>query len=242
MTTPATATPLLSAHNLSVSLGGRSILQDVSLQLNAGEIVSLIGPNGAGKTTLLRTLLGLLMPDKGHVTRTPGLRLGYVPQRLNIDPLLPLDVESFLMLWPGASSAHIEGCLEICQAKHLIKRPLQRLSGGEYQRVLLARALLNAPNLLVLDEPAQALDVHGQATLYSLIGALAKSTGCGVFIVSHDLHVVMRETDRVICLHQHICCQGRPDEVGRDPAYAALFGGDAKAFALYHHHHNHHHD
>lgn len=232
---------LLSARNVSVSLGGRSILQDVSLELHAGEIVSLIGPNGAGKTTLLRTLLRLVAPQRGQVRWTPGLRLGYVPQRLSIDPLLPLDVESFLGLWPGATPAHIKGCLELCEAGHLSRRPLQRLSGGEYQRVLLARALLNAPTLLVLDEPAQALDVHGQATLYALIGALARSTGCGVFIVSHDLHVVMRETDRVICLHQHICCQGRPDEVGRDPAYAALFGGDAKAFALYHHHHDHHH-
>ncbi len=233
--------PLLSAHNIYVSLGGRDVLQDVSLALHPGEIVSLIGPNGAGKTTLLRTLLGLQAAHRGHVSRAPSLRLGYVPQKLNIDPLLPLTVQSFLQLWPGASASHIEGCLDITGAKHLATRPLQKLSGGEYQRVLLARALLNAPNLLVLDEPAQALDVHGQASLYELIGALARSTGCGVLVVSHDLHIVMRQTTRVICLHQHICCQGHPAEVERDPAYAALFGADAKAFALYQHHHDHHH-
>lgn len=234
--------PLLSAHNLFVTLGGRDVLQDVSLELQAGEIVSLIGPNGAGKTTLLRTLLGLQMPQRGHVTRSSDLRLGYVPQKLTIDPLLPLTVQSFLQLWPGAALSHIQGCLEITGAAHLAARPLQKLSGGEYQRVLLARALMNAPNLLVLDEPAQALDVHGQASLYELIGALARSTGCAVLVVSHDLHIVMRQTTRVICLHQHICCQGHPDDVGRDPAYAALFGKDAKAFALYQHHHNHNHD
>lgn len=233
--------PLLSAHNLFVSLGGRPVLQDVSLELIAGEIVSLIGPNGAGKTTLLRTLLGLQMADRGHVSRSASLKLGYVPQKLSTDPLLPLTTLSFLRLWPGGDEARIAECLHLTGATALAQRPLQKLSGGEYQRVLLARALLNKPNLLVLDEPAQALDVHGQAALYDLIGALSRSTGCGVLVVSHDLHVVMRQTARVICLHQHICCQGHPDDVSRDPAYAALFGADAKAFALYHHHHDHHH-
>lgn len=236
-----TPEPLLAAHNLHVRLDGRDILKDVSLSLHSGEIVSLIGPNGAGKTTLLRTLLGLLLPDRGHVSRAPQLRLGYVPQKLVIDPLLPLTTLSFLKLWPGAAPERIAECLALANASALADRPLQKLSGGEYQRVLLARALLNRPNLLVLDEPAQALDVHGQAALYDLIGALSRDTGCGVLIVSHDLHVVMRQTSRVICLHQHVCCQGSPDDVSRDPAYAALFGADARAFALYHHHHDHSH-
>lgn len=233
--------PLLSAHNLFVNLGGRHVLQDVSLDLFAGEIVSLIGPNGAGKTTLLRTLLGLQMADRGHVNRSAGLKLGYVPQKLTIDPLLPLTTMSFLKLWPGGDESRIDECLKLANAEGLVARPLQKLSGGEYQRVLLARALLNKPNLLVLDEPAQALDVHGQAALYDLIGELSRNTGCGVLVVSHDLHIVMRQTTRVICLHQHVCCQGHPDDVSRDPAYAALFGADAKAFALYQHHHDHHH-
>lgn len=237
-----TRSPLLSAHQISVTLGGRSILSNVSLELFAGEVVSVIGPNGAGKTTLLRALLGLHKPDSGTITRAADLRLGYVPQKLTIDPLLPLSVEEFLHLWPGASTAHIEGCLELTHALHLRTRQMHRLSGGEHQRVLLARALLNAPNLLVLDEPAQALDMHGQASLYQLIGALSKASGCGVLMVSHDLTVVMRQTNRVICLHQHICCQGHPDEVSKDPAYTGLFGTDASAFALYHHHHDHHHD
>lgn len=233
--------PLLSAEKISVLLGGRPVLQNVSLSLQAGEIVSLIGPNGAGKTTLLRALLGLVMVDSGHVSRAAGLRLGYVPQKLSIDPLLPLTTLSFLRLWPGASEQRMTDCLTLTGAAHLADRPLQKLSGGEYQRVLLARALLGQPNLLVLDEPAQALDVHGQASLYDLIGELVRTTGCGVLMVSHDLHIVMRQTSRVICLNQHVCCEGHPGEVGRDPAYTALFGSDARSFALYQHHHDHHH-
>lgn len=233
---------LLKAHNIHVALGGREVLRDISLELHASEIVSLIGPNGAGKTTLLRVLLGLQMPDRGHVERAANLKTGYVPQKLAIDPLLPLNVLSFLGLWPGSSPTRIGECLALTGAIPLAGRPLQKLSGGEFQRILLARALLDKPDLLILDEPAQGLDVHGQAGMYDLIGELARTTGCGVLIVSHDLRIVMRQTTRVICLHQHICCQGGPEDVSRDPAYAALFGDDATAFALYQHHHDHHHD
>lgn len=232
---------LLSAHQLGVSLDGRQILRGIDLEIVPGETISLIGPNGAGKTTLLRALLGLQPLTTGHVSRKPGLRLGYVPQRLQIDSLLPMSVRSFMQLWPAYNPVTAAQCLEQTGAQSLIDRPLQRLSGGEFQRVLLARALMNAPDLLVLDEPAQALDIQGQATLYSLIAAHQKQSGCAVLMVSHDLHVVMRETSRVICLNQHICCQGHPDDVSRDPAYETLFGPQARAFAVYHHHHDHHH-
>jgi zinc transport system ATP-binding protein len=227
-----TQMPLLSANALSVTLGGRAVLQNVNLALRLGEIVSIIGPNGAGKTTLLRTLLGLQAPSSGSVTRANNLRIGYVPQRLPIDPLLPLNVRGFLQLWGSGQEQRV---------RDLLDRPLQKLSGGEFQRVLLARALIGQPQLLVLDEPAQALDLAGQQELYAELVQLRASTGCAVLLVSHDLTVVMRQTDRVLCLHGHICCEGKPADVSRDPAYVALFGDQAAAFGVYHHQHDHAH-
>lgn len=227
-----TLAPLLSAHALTVTLGGRPVLQNVNLAVQPGEIVSIIGPNGAGKTTLLRALLGLQAPSSGTVTRADKLKIGYVPQRLPIDPLLPLDVRGFLGIWGGGQEQRVDD---------LLNRPLQKLSGGEFQRVLLARALIGSPQLLVLDEPAQALDLAGQQELYSELVQLRASTGCAVLLVSHDLTVVMRQTDRVLCLHGHICCEGKPSDVSRDPAYVALFGDQAAAFGVYHHQHDHAH-
>jgi len=229
-------TPLLTAHQIAAAFDGRSVLHGIHLQLMPGEIVSLIGPNGAGKTTLLRVLLGLQRPESGSVTRAPQLRIGYVPQRLPLDSLLPMTAGRFLALWGQDDTA-----IDKAGARPLLGRPLQKLSGGELQRVLLARALSNQPQLLVLDEPAQALDLAGQRALYDTIGRVRDETGCGVLLVSHDLNIVMRKTDRVICLHGHICCQGKPDDVSRDPAYTALFGPAADAFAVYHHHHDHDH-
>jgi zinc transport system ATP-binding protein len=231
---------LLKAENITLSRDRRGVLSGISLEIRAGEVVSLIGPNGAGKTSLLQVLLKLLPPSSGTVTHAPELRIGYLPQRLQPDPMLPLTVTDFLNLWPGRDNAG--AALEQAGASPLQQRHLARLSGGEWQRVLLARALLNKPNLLVLDEPAQGLDVHGQAALYDLVGTLRDSTGCAVLMVSHDLHVVMAKTDRVLCLNTHICCEGHPEAVSRDPAYLALFGTSAAAFALYHHHHDHTHD
>ena len=170
------------------------------------------------------------------MTRAPQLRIGYVPQRLPLDSLLPMTAGRFLALWGQDDTA-----IDKAGARPLLSRPLQKLSGGELQRVLLARALSNQPQLLVLDEPAQALDLAGQRALYDTIGRVRDETGCGVLLVSHDLNIVMRKTDRVICLHGHICCQGKPDDVSRDPAYTALFGPAADAFAVYHHHHDHDH-
>ena len=229
-------TPLLTAHQISAAFDGRSVLHGIHLQLMPGEIVSLIGPNGAGKTTLLRVLLGLQRSESGSVTRAPQLRIGYVPQRLPLDSLLPMTAGRFLALWGQDDTA-----IDKAGARPLLGRPLQKLSGGELQCVLLARALSNQPQLLVLDEPAQALDLAGQRALYDTIGRVRDETGCGVLLVSHDLNIVMRKTDRVICLHGHICCQGKPDDVSRDPAYTALFGPAADAFAVYHHHHDHDH-
>ena len=238
------AAPLVTAHAVSAQREGRLILDGISLSVNAGEIVTLIGPNGAGKTSLLRVLLKLVAPTSGTVTHAEGLRIGYLPQRLTPDPMIPLSVDAFLDLWPGRENK--AGVLAQTGASALAGRPLAELSGGELQRVLLARALLNKPNLLVLDEPVQALDIHGQAALYDLVATLRDTTHCAILMVSHDLHVVMGKTDRVFCINRHVCCHGTPESIRNDPAYHALFGQGtdsfALSFALYHHHHDHTHD
>ena len=237
------AEPLLTAENIGLAIRGNPILHDVNLRVATGEIVALIGPNGAGKSTLVRVLLGLLRPDSGRVWSRPGLRVGYMPQRLALDDTLPLTVRRFITLGAPASLARARETLAEVGAAHVLDSPVQAVSGGELQRVMLARALLREPGLLVLDEPIQGVDLNGQYELYDLIGALRRTRGCGILIVSHELHLVMATTDHVLCLNRHVCCSGHPDHVARDPAYLELFGSDgARRLAVYHHHHNHHHD
>jgi len=233
--------PYLTLDGVSLAFGRRQVLENVSLKLHPGEIVTLIGPNGAGKTTLLRVALGLEKPDTGDVRLKPGLRLGYLPQRLKIDDTLPLTVRRFLSLAPHARRGGAEALGET-GAGHTLDLPVQTLSGGELQRVLLARALMRDPDLLVLDEPVQGVDVAGQAEIFALIRRIRDTRKTAILLVSHDLHLVMAKTDKVICLNRHVCCSGHPDEVMRDPAYRALFGEAADAFALYTHHHDHGHD
>ncbi|SDH33548.1 zinc transport system ATP-binding protein [Pseudomonas benzenivorans] len=233
---------LIRLAGVGVSFAGQSVLQDVQLSVQPGEIVTLIGPNGAGKTTLVRAVLGLLTPTSGSVWRKPRLRIGYMPQKLHVDPTLPLSVLRFLRLVPGVKRAAAAAALAEVGAEQVIDSPLQSISGGELQRVLLARALLREPELLVLDEPVQGVDVAGQAELYRLITRLRDRHGCGVLMVSHDLHLVMSTTDQVVCLNRHVCCSGHPEQVSSDPAFVELFGQDAKSLAIYHHHHDHEHD
>ncbi len=234
---------LLTVENVSLTIGGNSILREVSLQVASSEIVALIGPNGAGKSTLARIALGLIRPDRGQVWRKPGLRLGYVPQRLTVDATLPLTVQRFVTLGAPATRAQVQAGLAEVGAASIIDSPVQAISGGEMQRALLARALLREPDLLVLDEPVQGVDVSGQYELYDLISNIKKRRGCGILMVSHELHLVMAATDHVLCLNRHICCSGHPDHVARDPAYLELFGLDgARRLAIYHHHHNHRHN
>lgn len=233
---------LASAQGITVSFGGRAVLKEVDCVLRRGEIVSLIGPNGAGKSTLVRVLLGLQRPDRGRVERRPDLKVGYVPQRLSIDPTLPLSVAGFLSLPRRQPEAERRRALTEVGVPQLWNAQIHALSGGELQRVLLARAILRGSDLLVLDEPASSVDVAGQAELFDLIGRVRARRRCGVLLVSHDLHVVMAGADRVVCLNGHVCCTGTPETVGEDPAFAELFGSSARALGLYHHHHDHRHD
>jgi zinc transport system ATP-binding protein len=235
--------PLFSARSLWLTRSGRAILQNVDLDIAEGEILTLIGPNGAGKTTLVRALLGLEKPDRGTVVRKPGLVVGYVPQRFAIDRAIPLTVARFIELGRRIEDEDVGRALADVGGDKLADRQLSELSGGELQRVVLARALVGSPGVLVLDEPARGIDYTGEAELYALIGRLRSERGFGVLLVSHDLHVVMAQSDRVICLNRHVCCSGVPQSVAQHPEYARLFGAQvARALALYQHHHDHRHD
>ena len=238
-------TQLVELKEVCLSFDGRSVLDKVSFTLNKGKITTLVGPNGAGKSTLSKLVLGLLTPDSGQITRSRDLRVGYVPQRLYLDPTLPLTVRRFLQLGKNGRLS-IEEALNRVGAEDLLDNRMQKLSGGEMQRVLLARALLVKPELLVLDEPVQGVDINGQIELYALISQLAAEFNCAVLMVSHDLHLVMASTHEVICLNRHVCCHGEPESVARHPEFARLFGRpEQEVLAVYTHHHHcdgeHHH-
>lgn len=234
--------PLISAEKVTVRFGDRAVLDGVDLSVAPGEIVTLIGPNGSGKTTFLRAVLGLIRPDQGDVSRRSGLTIGYVPQRVEIDRTLPLTLRRFIMLG-GGSTAQLETAAEEVGIAHLLDRSFHDLSGGEAKRGVLARALMREPDLLVMDEPTANVDVAGQAEFYDLIKHIRDQHGCGVLLVSHDLHLVMAATDHVVCLNTHVCCSGRPDTVTRNPEYLALFGHRvAETHGLYTHDHDHSHD
>jgi len=190
----------------------------------------------------VKIVLGLVPPTSGEIERLEGIRIGYMPQRLQVDQSMPVSVSRFLSLGANARADRIDDALKEVGASVLKDSQLFALSGGELQRVLLARALIQEPQLLVLDEPAQGVDVNGQAELYRLIADIRDRHGCGILLVSHDLHLVMSATDEVICLNQHVCCHGHPEQVSNDPAYLELFGKkDAETLAVYTHHHNHSH-
>jgi zinc transport system ATP-binding protein len=234
---------LITARGVGVRLGGHQVLSGVDFTIERGEIVTIVGPNGSGKSTFLRALIGAQPVDAGQITRAPCLRIGYVPQKLHIDPTLPLTVGRFLSLPRRRSAPAIAEALERAGVPHLERRQMVDLSGGQFQRVLLARALMERPDLLILDEATQGLDQPGSAAFYRQIEEVRRELGCAVLMVSHELHVVMAASDRVICLNGHVCCQGTPEIVASAPEYRALFGtGTQGALALYRHDHNHSHD
>lgn len=239
----ANASLLLAADNLSYFRGNDAVVDHVSLSIHAGEIVTVIGPNGGGKSTLMRMVLGILSPHGGKIWRKKGLRIGYAPQFWEPDATLPLSVRRFLLLSRHARQGQIAAISADVGIEDLLDRPLQKLSGGQRQRVLLGRALMGEPELLVLDEPLQNVDVSGQSALYKLIADLRDRKGFGVLMVSHDLHLVMAESDTVLCMNRHICCHGRPEAVSASPEYVALFGfGAGRHLGVYTHHHDHDHD
>ena len=238
----AMAHPLIQAEDLSVALAGTPVLDHVRAQVSRGEIVVLIGPNGSGKTTFLKALLGLVA-HQGRVARAPGLRVGYVPQHFGRDHAMPLTVARFLAIYAPREKGAVEGALARIGIEALAGKQVATLSGGEMARVLLARAIVHRPDLLLLDEPFAGVDLAGEASLYHLIAALRDEMNCGVLLVSHDLHVVMAQASRVICLNRHICCEGAASAVVRDPAFVQLFGPRiASELALYVHHHDHVHE
>ena len=234
---------LIRTQGVGVCVGPRRILRDVDLSVRRREIVTVVGPNGSGKTTLLKVLIGAQAPSEGVVVREAGLRIGYVPQRLAIDQAMPLTVARWLGL---SGTSNKETYLQIAEQvgiSGLLQQQMVSLSGGEFQRALLAQSLLVRPDLLVLDEPTQGLDQPAVASFYRLIEDVREDLDCAVLMVSHDLHVVMRSSDHVICLNGHVCCQGTPTLVSAAPEYQALFGfGTEGALALYRHDHDHRHD
>ncbi|MCF6321381.1 MAG: metal ABC transporter ATP-binding protein [Rhizobiaceae bacterium] len=231
---------LVNLHDVGVKREGRWLIRHIDLQIKSGEIITIVGPNGSGKSTLLKTLTAIIDPDEGAVKRSDNLQIAYVPQKLSIDAAMPMSVKRMMTLGGNFPPAKINELLNRFDIDHLAHKQVQSLSGGEFQRLLFARALISEPNLLVLDEPGQGVDIPGQLELYDYISRYRDETGAGIVLVSHDLHLVMAATDRVVCMNGHICCSGTPQSVASDPQYLQLLGHQAsKALALYQHNHDH---
>lgn len=240
---PLDMSALISARQLAFARGGRDILSGIDIDIHQGEIVTLIGPNGGGKTTLVKLLVGIETPDSGRIHRAAQCSIGYVPQRFDVERALPMTVARFLALGHDVTNADVMSALEEVGAARTRDTQVSNLSGGEMQRVLIARALLRQPDVLVLDEPVRGVDMIGEADLYNLIGRLRDSRKFAVLLVSHDMHVVMGRSDRVICVNHHVCCSGKPETVSQHPEYARMFGADmARSFGVYRHDHDHTHD
>ena len=239
---PGSAGPLVTLSSAGVNRAGRWLVRGVDLAVAAGEIVTLIGPNGAGKSTVAKMAVGLVRPDEGTAGRAPAVTIGYAPQRLSIDWTQPLTVRRLITIAGRHEKEEIEAALDAVGIAGLADTAVQRLSGGEFQRALLARAMIGRPDLLVLDEPVQGVDFSGEVALYDLIRGIRDETGCGIILISHDLHLVMAETDTVICLNGHVCCTGTPDRVTASREYLELFGQRAAdTLAVYRHRHDHTH-
>ena len=235
------AETLISLENAGIRRDGRWLVRGVDFSISRGEVVTLIGPNGAGKSTTAKMAIGVLKSDEGSVTRNKDLRIGYVPQKLAIDWTMPLSVRRLMTLTGPLKEPEIVAALEATGIPHLAGSEVRHLSGGEFQRALLARAIARKPDLMVLDEPVQGVDFAGEAALYDLIRTIRNATGCGILMISHDLHMVMAGTDTVICLNGHVCCRGTPEVVSQSSDYMKLFGGNARSLAVYNHQHDHTH-
>ena len=230
---------LVKISNGGVQKNGKWLVKDVDLEIHKGKIVTIIGPNGSGKSTTAKIALGLIKKIEGNVKRFTN-KISYVPQKVSIDWTLPLRVTDFMVLTENLSTDDIKYALNLTGVEHLILRNLRDLSGGEFQRVLLARAIAKKPELLVLDEPVQGVDFAGEVALYGLIKKISETLNCGILLISHDLHVVMSATDYVVCLNGHVCCSGSPVDVARDKHYKELFGEkSSQLLSIYEHDHDH---
>lgn len=232
--------PLVKTEHLGLTVSQHEILRDINFEIYPDQIITVIGPNGAGKSTLLKVILGLLKPTQGHVQVQKGTIIGYMPQRLHLDRSFPITVDYFLRLTGSPRQFSVQEVLQNVGASKLQHQSMHDLSGGELQRVLLARALMSKPNLLILDEPVQGVDINGQKALYALLADIRKRWRCAMVLVSHDMHMVFSASDQVICLNMHICCQGKPEAIIKDPHFTELFG--TQIFAPYKHEHDHQHD
>ena len=230
---------LVKLSNAGISKNEKWLVREVNLEIHKGKIVTLIGPNGSGKTTTAKIALGLYKNIEGKVERFTK-NISYVPQKVSIDWTLPIRVIDFMVLTQDLSSEEISYALNLTGIDHLKQNNLRELSGGEFQRVLLARAIAKKPELLVLDEPVQGVDYQGEVALYALIKKISETLKCGILLISHDLHVVMSATDHVVCLNGHVCCSGSPVDVAQDKNYKELFGEKtSQLLSIYEHDHDH---
>ena len=233
---------LVKLENAGVFRSSKWLVRGISLEINQGEIVTLIGPNGSGKTTTAKMILNILNTDEGLVTGK-AKKMAYVPQKINIDWTMPLRVIDFMKITNSLNNTQITESLSMTGVDKLLYNQIHSLSGGEFQRVLIARAIAKKPDLLVLDEPVQGVDFNGEIALYNLIKEISVNLNCGILLISHDMHFVMSTTDHVICLNGHICCSGSPSNVVKNPEYIKLFGQhNSETLSYYQHHHDHSHN
>ena len=233
---------LIQAKDLCVTRHNKNILENVSVKVKTNDFITIVGPNGAGKSILLDCLMGSFSPDSGGIIKKDNLSLGYIPQNFNPESSMPISVKRFLTLRKKITPSELMNISKETNIFDILEKNISNLSGGELQKVLLARSLLNEPELLILDEPAQNLDIKNQSNFYNLLNKIYKNRELSILMVSHDLHMVMSSTKQVICLYHHICCSGEPQTVAKDPEFISLFGNDmAKMMSVYQHTHNHSH-
>ena len=230
---------LVKLKKAGLHQNGKWLVRDVSLQVEKGKIITLIGPNGSGKSTTAKIALGIYKKIEGEVEKYTT-KVGYVPQKISIDWTLPIRVRDFMLLTENLNDDTVDEALSLTGVIHLKDKSLGNLSGGEFQRVLLARAISKKPELLVLDEPVQGVDYTGEIALYELIKKISDELNCGILLISHDIHTVMSATDYVVCLNGHVCCSGSPIDVAENHEYKALFGDQAsQILSRYEHKHDH---
>ena len=230
---------LVKLNNAGFKQNDKWLVEGVSLTVKKGKIVTLIGPNGSGKSTTAKIALGIYKNIEGSVEKYTN-KVGYVPQKISIDWTLPLRVYDFMLLTENIKEEAIDEALTLTGVIHLKNKNLGNLSGGEFQRVLIARAISKKPELLVLDEPVQGVDYTGEIALYELIKRISDTLNCGILLISHDLHTVMTATDHVVCLNGHVCCSGSPMDVAKNNEYKTLFGEQAsQILSVYEHKHDH---